>query len=680
MSKAGRVARLMAGVAAALTMAGAAQAQEQPGIVVTGRGLSASPAVPAYDVQVLDREAITSSPSGRIEDVLGNVAGFQQFRRSDSRSTNPSNQGVTLRALGGNAAARTLVLLDGVPMADPMFGSVPLSAIAPERLGSVRVTRGGGSGAFGAGAVAGTIELDSADARTLGLISAEAMSDNRGETSLSGAVAPKLGAGFAEVSGRWDRGEGFWTTPVDQRVPASAKARYDSWSTALRGVAPISPDVELQGRVMIFDDHRTLRFVGANSHSSGEDASIRLVGRGKWQFDVLAYVQDRGFSNITISSGTFRPSLDQRRTPSTGIGGKIEIRPPVGEAHLLRIGSDWRRAQGDLSEVGYNAATGAVTAYRQAGGRNDDVGFFAEDDWKLGPLTLTGGARADRWSVSGGYNAAQSPAGVSTSALTYGARAGWAVTGRGGALLHVARGVELRASAYTGLRQPTINELYRSFTLVASGVSTVTNANPNLTNELVKGYEAGMDWAPAAGVKFSATAFYNQLNHAIANVTTAQVGSTITRVRQNVDAIRARGVELAAAFDFGKLSLDGSLALTDAVVEASGAQAAINGKRPAQTPKTAASATLTWKPRAGWQGGVSLRYVGSQYEDDLQAYLMPSATTLGAFVQAPLGHGVSLILRGENLADVSVQTRNQAGSIDLGAPRTLWAGLRFGLK
>jgi len=680
MTKAGRVARLMAGVAMACGAAQGAMADEQPVIIVTGRGLSAGPAVPAYDVQVIDREAITSSPSGRIEDVLGNVAGFQQFRRSDSRSTNPSNQGVTLRALGGNASARTLVLLDGVPMADPMFGSVPLSAIAPERLGSIRVTRGGGSGAFGAGAVAGTIELDSADARTLGLISAEALSDDRGETSVSGAVAPKLGAGFAEVSGRWDRGEGFWTTPEAQRVPASVKARYDSWSTALRGVAPISADVEVQGRVMIFDDHRTLRFAGANSHSSGEDASIRLVGRGKWQFDILAYIQDRGFSNITISASTFRPSLDQRRTPSTGLGGKIEIRPPVGADHLLRIGSDWRRAKGDLSEVGYNAATGAVTAYRQAGGRNDDVGFFAEDDWKLGALTLTGGARADRWSVSGGYNAAQNGLGVSTSALTYDSRADWAITGRGGALLRVARGVELRASAYTGLRQPTINELYRSFTLVASGISTVTNANPTLANERLQGYEAGVDLAPLPGLKLSATAFYNRLNHAIANVTTAQTSTTITRYRQNVDAIRAKGLELAAALDLGKVSFDGSLALTDAVVKASGAQIGLDGMRPAQTPKIAASATVTWKPRAGWQGGVSLRHVGSQYEDDLQTYLMPSATTIGAFVQAPLGHGVSLILRGENLADVSVQTRNQNGSIDLGAPRTVWAGLRFGLK
>ena len=36
------------------------------------------------------------------------------------------------------------------------------------------------------------------------------------------------------------------------------------------------------------------------------------------------------------------------------------------------------------------------------------------------------------------------------------------------------------------------------------------------------------------------------------------------------------------------------------------------------------------------------------------------------------------VLRGENLFDTSVITRNQAGSLDLGVPRTLWLGLRLG--
>ena len=151
--------------AAALSNAQVATGQEaepRTEIVVTGRGLDDTPAVPAYRVTEIGRDQLTSSASGRIEDVLANVAGFQQFRRSDSRSSNPSAQGVTLRGIGGNATSRALVLLDGVPMADPFFGYIPLSAIAPERLSNVRVTHGGGSGAFGAGAVSGTIELTSA--------------------------------------------------------------------------------------------------------------------------------------------------------------------------------------------------------------------------------------------------------------------------------------------------------------------------------------------------------------------------------------------------------------------------------------------------------------------------------------------------------------------------------------
>ena len=133
-------------------------------IYVFGQGLPETPATPAYSVVEISREQLTATVSGRLEDALGNVAGFQQFRRSDSRSANPSAQGATLRALGGNATSRALVLLDGVPIADPFFGYIPFSAVAPERLASVRVTRGGGSGPFGAGALAGTIELESADA------------------------------------------------------------------------------------------------------------------------------------------------------------------------------------------------------------------------------------------------------------------------------------------------------------------------------------------------------------------------------------------------------------------------------------------------------------------------------------------------------------------------------------
>ena len=654
-----------------LGVALAAPAQPQDEIVVTGRGLEESPATPAYGSQEIGRDRLNSSASGRLEDVLNSAAGFQQFRRSDSRSSNPSAQGVTLRALGGNATSRTLVLLDGVPMADPMFGYIPLSAIAPERLASVRVTRGGGAGAFGAGAVAGTIELTSADAATLGLVSGQALADDRGETELSGTIAPRLGRGFAEVSGRWDRGQGFWMTPPAQRVAASVKARYDSWSASARLVEPIGGNIELQLRGLAFKDQRTLRFAGANTASEGQDASLRLVGRGAWQFDALAYVQKRDFSNIVVSSTNFRKTLDQRRTPSTGIGGKLELRPPLGERHVLRLGGDWRIAKGHLEEDAYSTVTGQVTARRRAGGTNSDVGLFIEDDWTLGDLVLTAGLRADRWTVRDGSFREENAAGLVTTDSRFANRSGWDTSLRGGAVWRAGHGVSLRAAAYSGLRLPTLNELYRPFVVFP----VTTRANAALTNEALLGFEGGIDYAPSDAVKFSFTAFDNKVKSAIANVT---IGANL-RERRNVDAVHARGLELSAGLRLGSVSFDGALALTDAEVEASSISAALNGRRPLQTPKVAASGTLSWRPREHWLLSATLRHIGRQFEDDLESDVLPAATTLDAYAEVPLAGPFSLVLRAENLTDADVVTRNQAGSIDLGAPRTFWAGVKVRL-
>ena len=663
------------GSALALVLGGTAQAQQAPAdaIVVTGHGLKDSPAAPAYDVTRISREALIDSPSGLLEDALENVAGLQEYRRSDSRSANPTAQGVTLRALGGNAASRTLVLLDGVPMDDPFFGSVPFSAMAPGRLGSVNVMRGGGMGAFGAGAVAGTISMDSADARALGMFSGQALADQRGESALSATVAPRLGAGFAEISGDWNTGEGFWTTPSAQQVPASARAAYNDWSTSARAVAPLAPDIELQGRIMAFDDKRTLRFTGANSVNSGEDASVRLVGRGAWQFDALAYVQARDFSNIVdAASSTVKPliSLNQRSTPATGIGGKIELRPPVGSAQVLRIGADLRNDYGQLYEEAFVVPSGAPKEFHHDGGTNDDLGFFAEDDFKLGRLTLTAGAREDHWAIDNGFITTTKPTGAVTTNAHYADRSGWDASGRGGAVWAPVSALSLRASAYSGFRTPTLNELYRTYT-----VSPVTyNANPNLIAEQLKGYEGGVDLTPLAGVRLSGTAFYNRVEHAIANVT---IGTNLD-MRQNVNAIRARGLEFDVSATHGAFSLNASLALTDAVVEAPGAT--INGLRPAQTPKNAWNVNASWQPHQGWKLGANLRHVGAQFEDDLNSNnsILPAATTLGAFAQVPIKGRVSLILRAENITNETVETRNLAGSLDLGPPRTLWAGIRIG--
>jgi iron complex outermembrane receptor protein len=601
--------------------------------------------------------------------VLGDVAGFQQFRRSDSRSSNPSNQGATLRALGGNASSRTLVLLDGVPIADPFFGYIPFSAIAPERLAAVRVTRGGGSGAFGAGAVAGTIELASATRDQLADFSASALYGSRDATELTAGLTQDLAGGYASLSGRWDRGDGFQTTPQDQRSRATVPAAYDGWSANLRAVAPLSATEELQFRATMFDDRRTLRFAGADSVSQGQDASIRYVSRGRWQVDALAYVQARNFANIVISSSTFRKSLDQRSTPSTGIGGKIELRPPVGADHLLRIGVDTRFATGDMYEDAYNANSAANprTALRHAGGEQWTGGLFVEDDWTLGDLVLTGGVRADRWTIRGGFYDSVDAVTGRAAGTDFADRSGTELTGRVGAAYRIGETIALRAAAYSGFRLPTLNELYRPFVVFP----ITTQANAALKPERLKGIEAGVDLTPAPGVTLAATLFANRLDDAVANVTIAPN----VRQRQNVRRIAAQGVELAGSADLGAVTLSASYAYSRAEVRAPGT--ALDGLRPAQSPRHAASATVAYRPGQDASLSTTLRYVGAQYEDDLQSDILPDALTLDALARVPIGRGVHLVTRAENLFDETVVTRNAGGSIDLGTPRTLWIGISW---
>ena len=650
-----------------------AQGEEEPAdplIIVTGQGLPDTPASPAYGTVEIDRESVLTVPSGRIEEALADVAGFQQFRRSDSRSSNPTAQGVTLRALGGNATSRALVTLDGVPVADPFFGYVPFAALIPEQVGRIAVTRGGGSGPFGAGALAGRIAIESLAPQAQTPLAASVLANDRGGTEAASSFSAPLGRGYATGALRWDRGPGFYTAPESQRVPASVPARFDSVSGQLRAVAPLSDDLELQARVLAFDDARTLRFEGAESSASGQDYSIRVVGRGAWQVDALGYVQARNFSNIVVSSSRFVPVLDQRNTPSTGLGGKIEVRPPVGDAHTLRLGVDYRRAEGELQETPISAFTGQITARRRAGGATSDLGLFIEDDWQVGQLILTGGLRADRTTIADGFFREADANGAIVIDNRFADRSDWSLTWRAGALLRASPSLDLRAAAYSGLRLPTLNELYRPFVVFP----VVTQANADLRNEELRGVEAGLDWRPLDGVELSLTAFDNRLENAIANVT---LGANL-RQRQNLPAIETRGIEAGLRATRGPIRFIGSLSYSDPQIEGAGASLALDSNAPPQSPRWMAAASLTYEMAENALVSLSLRHVGDQFEDDQESEVLPAFTTLGAYAQVPLVGKLDLVMRGENLFDEEIVTRVSGGALDLGAPRTLWAGVRYG--
>jgi vitamin B12 transporter len=661
-----------------------AQPAEQE-IVVTGRGLDEARGESVYDSVVIGRERLAGSASNRLEDILRDVPGFQLFRRSDARSANPTSQGATLRALGGNASSRALLLLDGVPQTDPFGGWVSWPAYEPQRLGEVRVTRGGGSGANGPGALAGTIELESALPSDLEGPRASIAYGSRNSVDAHAGVGTALGSGFLTVSAGHAQGDGFVPVIRAQRGPVDRSSPYRQSSLALRGVAPLGGS-EFQANLLLFSDSRERGTAFSDIRTRGVDASLRLVGQ-RWS--ALAYVQTRDFSNSFASVAAGRASVaqasDQYNVPSTGMGGRIEVRPRV-RGMELRIGADWRRTEGVTREL-FSFVGGVGTRGRAAGGTSRTLGAFAEAAHEAGPWLLSLGARLDHWSIADGFLRERLLAsGQALTDTTLADRSGWEPTGRAGAAWRPSDKVSVRGAAYLGWRLPTLNELYRPFRVGTDA----TAANASLAPERLKGAEVGIEWMPLAGARLGATLFANRLEGAIANVTLGRGPGTFPgvgfvaaggeyRIRQNLDAIDVRGAELQASYGSGPWSLSAGYSFADAEVRASGTALPLNGLRPAQTPRHSVSSTVAWNRDGGPRASLSLRYVSGQYEDDLNAQILPGAVTVDAAASLPLGRGWRIEARGENLGDTRVVAAIAGdGTIERATPRTLWLGLRYG--
>ncbi|GAB5482095.1 MAG: TonB-dependent receptor [Parasphingorhabdus sp.] len=665
----------------------AAVAEE--GITVTG--LPLPDADDAYSTTVIELDTDT-----RIENALRTVPGLQQFRRSDARSANPTSQGITIRGLGGNASSRAVLLLDGVPQADPFGGWVAWPGYDALALGSARITRGGGSGSEGSGAIAGTIELFSQDVGNLIELGAAYGSRNSVDADL--LFGRELGQGQLTISANYARGDGFTPIIESQRGDVDHQAEYEQAGIAVRYVAPLTDNTELQANVRAFTDDRERGFAFSENHNDGADASIRLVNRSDtgWQWSALGYVQirnfDVSFGGVAADRNSVRRVFEQFNVPSTGLGARFEVRPPVGDNIELRIGGDWRRTEGETNENFFFLDDDTPRRSRNAGGSTATYGAFVEASVQATEaLTLTGGGRIDFWTIDDGFRREIElinpfPGSVRTDAQ-FDNRDGTEFTARGGFAYDATDQLALRGAAYLGWRLPTLNELFRPFRVGPDA----TAANELLKPERVKGAELGLDW-DSESVSIGITAFYNELDDAVANVTLDTgpglfpgvgfvSGAGVFRQRQNLDSIESKGIEIDTEFDLGSLvnnlSARAAYSYVDAEVKASGDAAAVDGLRPAQIPEHNASASLLWEKKNGTGASVSLRYIGSQFEDDQNTRRLDDAFTIDGRLAFAVNDRLLVEGRVENLFDARVETAvSSSNIIERAFPRTFWIGLR----
>lgn len=619
----------------------------------------------------------------RVEQLVRDMPGWQQFRRSDARSAHPTSQGLTARGLGGNASSRALVLLDGVPQTDPFGGWVNWTAFDAVRLAGLQVIRGGGSGGDGVGALAGTVHLVSrAEGRE-----ASIAYGSRDSVDADAHWSVRAGTGSIALTGNFSRGDGFIPLVPEQQGSIDEAAAYRSYGLGARFVMPIDArhhDSRVEATVRVFDDRRSRGVPYTGNRNSGLDASLRLVDNGpdaSWL--ALGYLQLRElssqFSSVNASRSSATPTLDQYDVPATGIGSRVEYRRNLhGSANPLRLGAEWRRTSGETRE-NFTYVGGRPTRARFAGGETDMFGAYGELGVSLGRVDLALSGRLDRWTIRDGHRREVNIGGSVRSDDRFANRSGWEPTARLSARGLISEGLELKGAVYRGWRLPTLNELYRPFRAGADAVA----ANELLRPERFHGGELSLT-ARQGPLSADVTLFRNILRDAIANVTVAMgpgnfpgvgfVGAGgIYRRRDNLPRLETQGIEAGVTVGLEPVQISAGYSYVDAQLE----RGPLAGKRPAQVPRHSGRFGASWH-EAGWKADVTARYLGASYEDDLNLIRLAPALTFDAGVRIEFARRWSFELRGENLANKRVEAAiSGAGIIERASPRTFWLGLRY---
>src|SRR5437762_12765266 len=113
----------------------------------------------AASVAVLSNEDLSTTAALTVDDALRQIPGFALFRRTGSRTANPTSQGVSLRGVGASGASRAVVLDDGIPLNDAFGGWVYWGRVPRAALDRVEVLRGGASDLYGSSAMGGVVQF-----------------------------------------------------------------------------------------------------------------------------------------------------------------------------------------------------------------------------------------------------------------------------------------------------------------------------------------------------------------------------------------------------------------------------------------------------------------------------------------------------------------------------------------
>ena len=588
---------------------------------------------------VLTAETLTQSPSFTLDQKLVSTPGFSLFRRSSSRTANPTTQGVTLRGLSASGASRTLVLADDVPLNDPFGGWVYWNRVPAVAIDRVEIVRGGSTDLFGADALGGAIRVLTRRDRA-----AELLIEGGNQDTARGSV-------YGGLTGRVAASAGVERMTTEGYIPVEPGSRGSvdtpagvSYTSAIGAASVPVGAARIEGGGSFLDEERTNGTpLQMNATRIGSGFAAFSTGAAGGFLRARAHISDQDYDQTfsavfggrnaeRLTNTQHVDSLARRADVSWSRGGDV--------SWLLDAG--YRQVDADLFDGG------ELTPARQHAWTTG-----GQLVWQARPrLTISGGVRGELWTTE---NRAAEDSESRVASVAPRANVSWRAT----------ESTTLRATVFNAFRAPTINELYRGFRV--GDITTLPNAS--LDPEEAWGGEAAVT-VVRPRVTWRAVGFVTRQLGAIYSRTLPTVAPGTLRMRDNGDA-RAAGVEFEA--DAPILSwLRGwaSVALTRSTF--TGGE--LEGNRLPQVPsaQVAAGARVIY---GRVMGSIEARYWSEQFDDDRNNFQLGSGTAANAMIAARFARA-QVFAAVENLFDAEIDA-GRTPLRTLAAPRTWSIGLRL---
>ncbi len=635
----------------------------------------------AASIAVLRDEDLKSTAAITVDDALRQVPGFSLFRRSGSRTANPTSQGVSLRGLGASGASRAVVLADGVPLNDPFGGWVYWSRVPRNSIQQVEVLRGGASDLYGSSALSGVVNIITKrpDVNAFAL---ETSFGNQTTRDASLHWSHRMGHWIAGVSAGVFRTDGYILVGPDERgvVDTPAGARHSIVNLNLG--REFGENRRLFGSASFFGESRK----NGTPLQTNRTHIRQFVLGSDWQSSTIGFLSARLFGGTQVFDQNFTAiSLDRnnetltrvQRVPAQFLGVNGQWTRTFGSKHTLIGGMEANQVRGASDEIVFVA--GRATSLVGAGGRQATVGAFLQDLFRVNSsLLITAGVRFDHWRNYDALSASAPFLGFGNTTI-FPDRTESAFSPRFAVLYKVTTRVSLTASATRAFRAPTPNELYRSFRVG----NVLTLANENLRAERVTSGEGGIR---VSGFRerfiFRGNAFWSTVSQPVANVTLTTTPALITRQRQNLGQTRSRGLEIETEGHFNQYwNLSAGYLLADARLLKFPANPALEGLLIPQVARHQFTFQMRYSNPSLVTVGLQGRAASSQFDDDQNVFRLASYFSLDTLVSRRINENVEAFVAVENIFNQRYEV-GKTPVTTLGPPILVRGGFRlnFGAK